>query len=65
MNLLKNYIAQYGSIVVDKLYEAPFTSVSHEGIEGVFSLDEADDLIATLKPFLRPGAPASATSNPA
>ncbi len=64
MNLLKNYITQYGSIVVDKLYEAPFTSVSHEGIEGVFSLDEADDLIAALKPFLRPGAPTSATSSP-
>src|SRR5690606_17822728 len=33
MNLLKNYIAQYGSIVVDKLYEPPFDSISHEGID--------------------------------
>ncbi len=65
MNLLKNYIAQYGSIVVDKLYEAPFTSVSDEGIEGVFSLDEADDLIATLKPFLRPGAATGTATSPA
>ncbi len=53
MNLLKNYIAQHGTIVVEKLYEAPFTSVSHKGIDGVFSVDEANDLIAVLKPFLK------------
>jgi len=53
LNLLKNYIAQHGSIVVEKLYEAPFTSVSHEGIDGVFSTDDAGDLIAALKPFVR------------
>ena len=27
--------------------------VSHEGIDGVFSVDEANDLIAVLKPFLK------------
>jgi type I restriction enzyme R subunit len=53
MNLLKNYIAEHGSILVDKLYEAPFTSVSHEGIDGVFSMDDANDLIAVLKPFIK------------
>ncbi|WP_298609138.1 DEAD/DEAH box helicase family protein [uncultured Thiothrix sp.] len=53
MNLLKNYIAQHGSILVDQLYEAPFTSVSHEGIDGVFNKDYADDLFRVLKPFLR------------
>lgn len=53
MNLLKNYIAQHGSIIVDKLYEAPFTSVSHEGIYGVFSADDVGELIAVLKPFLK------------
>ena len=53
MNLLKNHIAQHGSIVVDKLYEAPFDSISHEGIDGVFSPEDVDDLIAVLKPFLR------------
>ena len=35
MNLLKNYIAQYGSIEIDKLYEAPFINISHDGIDGV------------------------------
>lgn len=52
MNLLKNYIAQYGSIKVDKLYEAPFTSISHEGIDGVFSINDADELLKALKPYL-------------
>ena len=53
MNLLKNYIAQYGSIVVDKLYEPPFDSISHEGIDGVFTPDDVGDLIAVLEPFIR------------
>lgn len=57
MNLLKNYIAQHGSIIVDKLYDAPFTAVSHEGIDGVFAPDDVGELIAVLKPFLRQEAP--------
>jgi type I restriction enzyme R subunit len=52
LNLLKNYIAQHGYIVVEKLYEPPFDSVSHEGIDGVFKPDDADELIGVLKPFL-------------
>lgn len=58
LNLLKNYIAQHGSIVVEKLYEPPFDSVSHEGIDGVFKPEDADDLIAVLKPFLKQEAQA-------
>lgn len=54
MNLLKNYIAQNGSIVVETLYDAPFTSVSHEGIDGVFKPDDVDELIDVLRPFLKP-----------
>ncbi|WP_345774638.1 DEAD/DEAH box helicase family protein [Pseudomonas shahriarae] len=57
MNLLKNYIAQHGSIVVDKLYEPPFDSISHEGIDGVFAPSDANELILVLKPFLRADAP--------
>lgn len=53
MNLLKTYIAQHGSIVVDKLYEPPFDSISHEGIDGVFSPDDVGELVAVLKPFIR------------
>ncbi|HBT58872.1 MAG TPA: restriction endonuclease subunit R, partial [Pseudomonas sp.] len=53
MNLLKNYIAQHGSIVVEKLYEPPFDSISHEGIDGVFAPEDVGELVAVLKPFLR------------
>ncbi|PAA96783.1 restriction endonuclease subunit R [Serratia fonticola] len=53
INLLKNYIAQHGSIVIDTLYDAPFTSVSHEGIDGVFTPDDVGELIAVLTPFLK------------
>jgi type I restriction enzyme R subunit len=53
MNLLKNYIAQHGSIVIEKLYDAPFNSISHEGIDGVFKPTDIDQLVAVLKPFLR------------
>jgi len=56
MNLLKNYIAQHGSILIEKLYDAPFTSVSHRGIDGVFTADDVGELIAVLKPFLKQGA---------
>lgn len=59
MNLLKNYIAQHGSIVVETLYDAPFTSVSHEGIDGVFKPDDVGELITVLKPFLKPETPAT------
>ena len=53
MNLLKTYLSQNGFIVVDKLYEAPFISVSDQGIDGVFQPDDADELFAVLKPYLR------------
>src|SRR5690606_35247167 len=53
MNLLKNYIAQHGSIVIETLYDAPFTSVSHEGIDGVFKPADVGELIAVLKPFIK------------
>ncbi|WP_230425693.1 DEAD/DEAH box helicase family protein [Spartinivicinus ruber] len=53
MNLLKNYLAEHGSIVLGKLFEPPFTHICHEGIDGVFSLEDAERVIGVLKPFLR------------
>ncbi|WP_145156058.1 DEAD/DEAH box helicase family protein [Pseudomonas oryzihabitans] len=53
MNLLKSYIAQHGSIVIETLYDAPFSSISHEGIDGVFTPADVGELVAVLKPFLR------------
>lgn len=37
LNLLQNHIAKYGSIEIERLYEAPFTSINSEGIDGVFT----------------------------
>ena len=54
MNLLKNYIAQHGTINIETLYDAPFNSISHEGIDGVFKPQDVDDLIAVLGPFIKP-----------
>ena len=51
MNMLKNYIAQHGEIEIATLYEAPFTSVSHEGLDGVFTTEDADKLVLLLQPF--------------
>lgn len=59
MNLLKNHIATHGSIQIETLYEQPFTSVSHEGIDGVFDSSDVDDLIAVLKPFIPNQQPTS------
>jgi type I restriction enzyme R subunit len=53
MNLLKNYIAKHGSILLETLYEAPFTALSHEGIDGVFGQESISDLVTLLKPFVR------------
>ena len=52
MNLLKKYISENGTIQVEKLYDRPFTTVSSEGIDGVFQPTDVDQLITVLKPFL-------------
>ena len=56
MNLLKNYISQHGSIVVDKLYEPPFDSISHEGIDGVFTPEDVSELVVLIRPYCQAGA---------
>ena len=63
MNLLKSHIAQHGNIRVEKLYEPPFDSISHEGIDGIFTPDDVGDLIAVLKPFLRTDAESTEKTN--
>jgi type I restriction enzyme R subunit len=54
LRLLKNHIAQYGAITVDKLYEAPFIQLSSEGPDGVFLdpkiVDELIDILSTFQP---------------
>lgn len=57
MDMLKSYIANYGFINLAKLYEAPFTSVNSNGIDGVFNEADVEDLVAVLKPFVKSTGP--------
>lgn len=43
----------FGSIVIDKLYEPPFDSASHMGIDGVFDSEDVSTLVVLLEPFLK------------
>lgn len=52
LQVLQNYIAQNGGIELDRLYEAPFTTVHAESVDGVFtSPGEVDELLAILSAF--------------
>lgn len=49
LSMLKAHICANGGLEIDRLYEAPFTAISAEGIDGVFNdalIDELLDLIA-------------------
>lgn len=37
IGLLQNHIAKNGSVEIDRLYEAPFTFIDSEGLDGVFT----------------------------
>ncbi len=50
LGLLKSHIAEYGRIELDTLWEAPFTTIHDDGIDGVFyAEDQADSLITLIK----------------
>jgi len=52
LQLLWNHIAQNGGIEIDRLYEAPFTTVHAESLDGVFTNpDEVEELLAILVEF--------------
>ena len=57
LGLLQNHIARYGSITIEKLYEAPFTVVDVDGLDGVFeNEDEVTDLLQVIQVFCKPTA---------
>ena len=49
LDLLKNHIARYGLIEVEKLWEAPFTTLSSDGLSGVFAEKEQDEILHIVK----------------
>ncbi|MFH1614291.1 MAG: DEAD/DEAH box helicase family protein [Planctomycetota bacterium] len=51
LDLLKTFIARHGSIEIGDLYEAPFTSLSSEGLDGVFEEPLAVELIKLVESF--------------
>jgi type I restriction enzyme, R subunit len=62
--LLQNHITRFGSITVEKLYEAPFTVIDADGLDGVFEReDEVSDLLQVIGAFGPPGG-ASLETNP-
>lgn len=49
LELLKSHISTYGAIELEKLWEAPFTALHAEGIDGVFTdSDQIDSLLELL-----------------
>lgn len=51
IGLLKNHLIRYGSLKIEQLYEAPFTQVHHEGLDGVFGAEDADYLAQFIAQF--------------
>jgi type I restriction enzyme R subunit len=62
LRLLKTHIARHGSIEIDDLYEAPFTSIDRRGPDGVFADDaQIEALLRIVEAFEKapePKAPA-------
>ena len=61
LDLLKNYIRDFGAIELDQLYETPFTSLDKDGLDGVFPDEQqAEEIIALVESFsISPGGAAS------
>lgn len=49
LELLKSYVARYGAIELEKLWDTPFTSLHGSGVDGVFTQSaQVDDLLSLL-----------------
>lgn len=48
VNLVINHLTEHGVMDAALLYESPFTDLTPQGPEGIFSSDEVDALIAAL-----------------
>jgi type I restriction enzyme, R subunit len=50
VDMLKSYVARYGTIEIEKLWDAPFTTINSGGVDAVFEDGtQVDDLIHTLE----------------
>ena len=62
IRMLKNHICINGGLEIDRLYEAPFTALSADGIDGVFGEAMIDELLGLIGQFEMPDA--RKTANP-
>jgi type I restriction enzyme R subunit len=52
LNLVQNHIVKYGIVTLDQLYDAPFTTIDSNGLDGVFNTEQQiDDLITVIETF--------------
>ena len=54
LRLLKNHIQKHGAIEIETLYQAPFTSLDSQGLDGVFSDDSQIDELIDIIEFFSP-----------
>ena len=58
LSLLQNHIARFGTIEVERLYDAPFTVIDADGPDGVFeNEEELSELITIVREFSRGAMP--------
>jgi type I restriction enzyme, R subunit len=48
INLIIDYLTHHGIMEPSLLYESPFTDISHQGPEGIFSPEQVNALVAVL-----------------
>lgn len=53
LSLVADHLTQQGFMPVERLYDSPFTDVNPQGVEGVFSPSQADELIEILNDVRR------------
>lgn len=52
LSMLENHISKYGSIELGKLYEAPFTTINSDGLDGVFRDErQIEDILSIIQTF--------------
>jgi type I restriction enzyme R subunit len=48
INMIVDYLTEYGAIEAARLYESPFTDFAPQGIDSLFTSSQADELFALL-----------------
>ena len=49
VDLVVNHLTEHGMMEVTRLYESPFTDITPQGPEAIFSVTDIDQLVAALE----------------